>query len=220
MPSRIDKNCIPEKPDLQFESIYWSSHLENIAGLDEAGRGAWAGPVVAAAVILPMEKTIEEQLFGVRDSKQLSPEKRAELVPIIKSLAKAWGIGFSDNLEIDQFGILPATKLAMMRAIRALDLPPDHLLIDALFLPDLSVSQTSLIKGDRRSLSIAAASILAKTARDEFMVELHKEYPVYQFNCHKGYGTKIHQQKLSLYGKCVYHRETYKPIQALDIEKA
>lgn len=215
MPVRIDPSAIPKSPDLSFESILWSNQIRLVAGIDEAGRGAWAGPVVAAAVILPIDQPIQEILINVRDSKQLSPGQRAELAPLIKASVTAWGIGYSDNNEIDQWGILPATRMAMMRAVSALNNIPDHLLIDALFLPDLSTAQTALIKGDQRSLSIAAASILAKTARDAWMVTAHEDYPEYQFNRHKGYGTKLHQKRLIEFGKCCLHRTSYKPIREL-----
>lgn len=215
MTVRIDRSCIPISPDLNFETSLWSNHIHLVAGIDEAGRGAWAGPVVAAAVILPCDNTIEKLLSNVRDSKQLSPKLREEIAPLIKKYASAWGIGFADNLEIDQWGILPATRMAMMRAVAALGLSPDHLLIDALFLPDLATPQTELIKGDQRSLSIAAASILAKTARDAWMVAAHQDYPAYQFDRHKGYGTKLHQARLVENGKCCLHRRSYKPIREL-----
>jgi ribonuclease HII len=215
MTARIDRSCIPVSPDLYFETSLWLNHIRLVAGIDEAGRGAWAGPVTAAAVILPMDRTIEKLLSKVRDSKQLSPGQREEIAPLIKEKASAWSVGYADNLEIDQWGILPATRMAMMRAVAALELSPDHLLIDALFLPDLSTAQTALIKGDQRSLSIAAASILAKTARDAWMVAAHQDYPVYQFDRHKGYGTKLHQARLAENGKCCLHRRSYKPIREL-----
>jgi ribonuclease HII len=216
MPTRIDTSSIPKFPDLSFESALWVNMLKNIAGLDEAGRGAWAGPVVGAAVILPNLPLVAHTLYGVRDSKQLSPDRRALLAPLIKQHALSWGVGFSDNHEIDLMGILPATRLAMMRAIQVLAFVPDHLLIDALFLPDLAIGQTSLIKGDQRSLSIAAASILAKTARDEWMIGAHSKYPQYQFDHHKAYGTKLHRERLLKFGKCDLHRVTYQPIRELD----
>jgi ribonuclease HII len=131
-------------------------------------------------------------------------------------LAIAWAVGSADNNEIDRYGILPATRLAMLRAVAGLASFPDHLLIDALFLPDFDTPQTSLIKGDQRSLSIAAASILAKTTRDEWMINIHKDYPLYRFDLHKGYGTKLHQRNLAENGKCKLHRVTYKPVQLVE----
>jgi ribonuclease HII len=220
MPTRIDRSAIPAAPDLSFESALWANQIFRVAGLDEAGRGAWAGPVCAAAVILPNDSSIEQKLAGVRDSKELSPQRRAGLAPVIKQYALVWGVGFSDNLEIDQYGIISATRFAMQRAVKVLGVLPDHLLIDALFLPDLSMGQTALIKGDQRSLSIAAASILAKTTRDAWMVMAHEDFPVYRFDRHKGYGTKMHQKMLAEHGICELHRSTYKPIQGLEKPKA
>lgn len=214
MPARIDPTSIPASPDLSFESALWSNCLPLVAGLDEAGRGAWAGPVVAAAVILPCQIDILHSLAGVRDSKQLSPDARLQLAPVIKQLSLSWGIGFADNQEIDRLGILPATRLAMCRALHELKQPPDYLLLDALFLPDEDTPQTSLIKGDQRSLSIAAASILAKTARDAWMTRIHEEYPIYGFDRHKGYGTRLHQERLKTHGKCALHRVTYRPVSS------
>ncbi|MCX6055729.1 MAG: ribonuclease HII [Chloroflexi bacterium] len=213
MPARMDSSQIPDSPNLHFESSLWSDSILHIAGLDEAGRGAWAGPVVAAAVVLPNDPSIVEALFGVRDSKQLSPEKRTLLSPRIKNIALAWGVGFSDPLEIDHFGIVPATRIAMQRALQDLKISPDHLLLDALFLPENPTPQTALIKGDQRSLTIAAASILAKTARDDWMLDMHIEHPEYGFDRHKGYGTKIHQNALLKNGKTPIHRLSFKPLR-------
>ena len=206
-------------PDLSLESVLWSNNLQYIAGVDEAGRGAWAGPVVAAAVILPCETHVEILLDGVRDSKQLSPKKRCLLAPIIKQYALAWGVGFADNREIDLYGIIAATRFAMMRALEVLSIQPEHILIDALFLPDVSTGQTSLIKGDQRSLSIAAASILAKKSRDDWMIKVDKEYPAYRFDRHKGYGTRLHQERLRAEGVCPLHRKTYQPILEINKKK-
>lgn len=153
--------------------------------------------------------------MGVRDSKELSPKKRNRFSPLIKSLSLTWAIGLADNTEIDQLGILPATRLAMGRAVNALIHTPDHLLIDALFLPDLEVGQTALIKGDQRSLSIAAASVLAKTARDEWMTDIHEVYTSYQFDRHKGYGTRLHQRHLDEEGYCPIHRTSYLPVKKI-----
>src|SRR5690606_25362685 len=138
-------------------------------GLDEAGRGAWAGPVVAAIVILPQNTNLEQRLFGVRDSKQMNTRQREYWAEIITGEALAWGVGFAEHSEIDQHGILPATRLSMERAMAQLTTLPDHLFIDALLLTDIDIPQSAFIKGDQRSLSIAAASILAKTSRDEHM---------------------------------------------------
>ena len=214
MPARIDPSQIPAAPDLKFENALWLQSIANIAGLDEAGRGAWAGPVMAAAVILPNDPGISNFLIGVRDSKQLSPERRNELAPLIRKVALACAVGECSAAEIDTFGILPATRLAMQRALQCLAMDAEHLLIDALFLPDVNIPQTALIKGDQRSLSIAAASILAKTNRDAWMVDCEKEYPQYAFARHKGYGTALHQQMLVHYGPSAIHRQSFAPIKA------
>jgi ribonuclease HII len=213
MPARIDPAQIPATPDLEFESSLWKCGIFLAAGLDEAGRGAWAGPVAAAAVILPVEPGIYVELIGVRDSKELTPEKRDLLVIKIKAKSFAYHVGFGSPEEIDRLGILPATRLAMQRAINGLKCFPEHLLIDALFLPDLAVPQTALIKGDQRSLSIAAASILAKTARDALMREYDQTYPQYGFARHKGYGTKMHIANLEKFGASPIHRMSFAPLK-------
>jgi len=215
MRNKFDPSEIPPVPDLSFERSLWSCEIHSVAGIDEAGRGAWAGPVYAAAVILPSDPFIETKLSGVRDSKQISPIKRTHLALLIKQFALAYAVAYADASEIDQLGILPANRLAMMRAVRALIIQPEHLLIDAMFLPDLEQGQTALIKGDQRSLSIASASILAKTERDAWMIAAHDQYPAYRFDLHKGYGTKTHQIGLIREGICDLHRKTYKPISIL-----
>lgn len=187
-----------------------------IAGLDEAGRGAWAGPVAAAAVVLPLDRDdLLEALVGVTDSKKLSPERREALVPVIKDVALDWGVGRATSTEIDEKGIIAATKLAMERALRKLTVTPDFLLIDAMQLEAhvMPVEQQKLIvKGDMQSLSIAAASILAKVHRDDFMVALDEQFPEYGFAGHKGYGTRQHRKRLSSHGPCHAHRHTFKPV--------
>lgn len=213
MPARIDPALIPLAPNVSFESSLWEEQVHLVAGLDEAGRGAWAGPVSAAAVILPPTSPFFPEFSKIRDSKQLSPGQRYALVPIIKQMALSWGIGFASSIEIDEMGILPATKLAMTRALNNLSLPPQHLLIDALFLPEIPIPQTALIKGDQRSLSIAAASILAKTSRDEWMIDLESREPGYCFASNKGYGTRSHQRALSGMGPGPHHRMTYAPVK-------
>jgi len=210
---KFDRELIPVAPDLSFEVPLWRQRYA-IAGLDEAGRGAWAGPVAAAAVILPKDEKVKSRLAGVRDSKQLKPAERTRLAEIIRAETTC-ATGMSSNIEIDELGILAATRLAMMRALAALTLKPDHLLLDALFLPDESLPQTALIKGDQRSLSIAAASILAKTSRDTWMTSAALEYPVYGFDRHKGYGTLYHQQMLSNFGPCPLHRRSFLPIRLI-----
>jgi ribonuclease HII len=214
MPAKIDPGLIPSAPNLEFETMLWSQGIRRVAGLDEAGRGAWAGPVAAASVILPPNFEILEILKGVRDSKELIPTRREILAAKIKESAIAWAVGMSSAAEIDELGILPATRLAMQRAIAALQEQPDHLLIDAFFLVDIDIPQTALVKGDQRSLSIAAASILAKTARDAIMRENDIKYPGYGFTAHKGYGTQLHQKSIDALGACPIHRMSFAPLQA------
>jgi ribonuclease HII len=184
-----------------------------VAGLDEAGRGAWAGPVVAAAVILNLGQGSTLRKAGVDDSKQLSPRQRDALVPIVQAACLSWGIGLADASEVDTLGIVPATRLAMRRAIDALSLSPDALLIDALRLPEVDLPQRAFPFADSISLSVAAASILAKVARDRLMIEMAAAYPGYGFDRHKGYGTQAHAAALKTLGACPAHRRTFKPIR-------
>jgi len=197
-------------PDLSYEKKLWLAH-EYFAGLDEAGRGALAGPVCVGAVICPPNLPHPLQtLGGVRDSKQLTPRKRDQLAPRIKKSALAWGIGFSSAAEIDGLGIVPATRLAASRALEAMPIFPDFLLTDfRLELPELDISQAALVKGDQRSLSIAAASILAKTARDALMIGLDVQYPQYGFARHKGYGCLSHRRAIISLGFSPVHRKTF-----------
>jgi ribonuclease HII len=180
-----------------------------VAGIDDAGRGALAGPVSAAAVILPQDPAIGKWLKGVRDSKQLTPDQRATTREKILQVAIAWGVGYATNEEIDLIGILPATRLAAWRALESLPVSPAHLLLDYIFLPDIPMPQTALIKGDCRSLSIAAASILAKTARDDALRVYDLIYPGYGFAAHKGYGTDAHRAALQRLGACPLHRLSF-----------
>jgi ribonuclease HII len=215
---RFDPAELPISPNLTFEQDLWSSGLRYAAGLDEAGRGAWAGPVAAAAVILPVAvlpaaNGLMERLAGVRDSKQMSPRARAFWAGEIRAAAAGWGIGFASHAEIDALGILAATRLAMQRALETCALAADHLLIDALRLPDIPLPQTALIKGDARSLSIAAASVLAKTARDGLLTALDETYPGYGFARHKGYGTAVHREAIERLGPCPIHRMSFAPLR-------
>ncbi len=197
-------------PDLSHEKKLWLAY-KYVAGLDEAGRGALAGPVCVGAVLLPDDNPLLlRTLSGVRDSKQLTPRKRDQLAPRIKKIARAWGIGFASADEIDALGIVPATRLAASRALEAMSFIPDFLLTDfRLELPELDLSQTALVKGDQRSLSIASASILAKTARDKLMVELDPQYLQYGFARHKGYGTLAHRRMIAELGFSPVHRKTF-----------
>lgn len=197
------------KPDLTYENHLWSA-WRYIAGLDEAGRGALAGPVYVGAVILPQEKSIIKKLSGVHDSKLLNPTKRNLLSLQIKENVVAWGIGFSTAEEIDRLGIVPAIRLAASRAIEAMNFIPDFLLTDfRLELPELDIPQTAIVKGDQKSLSIASASILAKTARDEMMINLGKQFSEYHFSRHKGYGTLLHRETIKQFGYSAAHRKTF-----------
>ena len=189
-------------------------HITHIAGLDEAGRGALAGPVVAAAVILPLNDQIETLLHGVNDSKQLSAKKREVLFELICQHALAYGIGQQPAAVIDAIGILPANKLAMQTAVTQLTPTPQFLLIDGrIRLPQLNIRQQSIIRGDSQSLSIAAASILAKVTRDRLMCELDGQFPHYGFAQHKGYGTELHRAAIAQHGPCPQHRHSFAPIR-------
>jgi len=197
-------------PDLLHEKKLWRT-WQHIAGLDEAGRGALAGPVCVGTIILPSENPLLLQaLSGVRDSKQLTPRKRNQLAPRIKQVARAWGIGFASADEIDELGIVPATRLAANRALEFMQFFPEFLLTDfRLELPELDLPQAALVKGDQCSLSIASASILAKTARDELMIELDTRHPHYGFARHKGYGSLAHRRAISEFGFSPVHRKTF-----------
>ena len=190
---------------LKYERDLWKSGADYICGVDEVGRGPLAGPVVTAAVILPKDF----KLLGVDDSKKLSPKKRDELFDQIKEAAVAWAIGRREPERIDEINILEATKEAMLDAIENLSVRPDHVLIDAVHLKKLTIPQTSIIKGDANSVSIAAASIIAKVTRDREMVEMSKIYPGYAFESNKGYGTKAHYEGLKAQGPCPIHRKTF-----------
>ncbi len=205
-------------PSLRFERTYWVRKLNYVAGIDEVGRGAWAGPVVAGAVILPCERRNWRLLANVRDSKLLSPRQREALCEPIRSIALATGIGMATREEIDQLGIVPATRLAMQRAVAALAISPDALLIDALKLPALALPQTGIIRGDQLCLSIACASIIAKVTRDQMMIELDAELPGYAFAAHKGYGTAKHRAALEKLGASREHRTSFAPIRNLSIK--
>jgi ribonuclease HII len=207
------KPALPDRPTLDRELQLIQSGHALVAGIDEAGRGAWAGPVVAAAVILdPAEVS---SLDGVNDSKRLSPRQRDRLYQIVIDHCVAYGVGQGSVEEIDTIGILPATRLAMTRAVEALTPRPDALLIDAVRLPQVNKPQSVFNFADSISLSVAAASILAKVTRDRLMIELDAQYPAYRFARHKGYGTQIHQAALQSVGPCDLHRKSFRPISSL-----
>ena len=198
-------------PDTFFETQLWDSGLYHVAGLDEAGRGALAGPVAVGAVILPNDPGILSQtLAGVRDSKQMTPLERDSLAPRIKEVALTWSVAFASAEEIDTLGIVHATRLAALRALNQLAISPQYLLTDfRLELPQLEISQTALVKGDALCLSIAAASVLAKTARDELMRDLDGHYQGYGLGKHKGYGTQAHRLALKRLGTSPIHRKSF-----------
>lgn len=189
----------------EIEQLHYSKGIQFICGVDEAGRGPLAGPVCAAAVILPQNLDIP----GLDDSKKLSDKRRRELYPIIKEQAVAYGIAFADHKEIDEINILQATFLAMERAIAQLKVKPDFALIDGNREKDFGIPVETVVHGDSRSASIAAASILAKVTRDDYMLQMADIYPQYSFEIHKGYGTKAHYAALQNHGPCEIHRMTF-----------
>jgi ribonuclease HII len=202
---KIEDETIRLEKMLEYERELNKKGLTLVAGIDEAGRGPLAGPVVAAAVILPIGKKIE----GVNDSKKLSEKMRNKLYDIIIKEAVDYGIGIVDSDIIDEINILNASKLAMINAVKNLKIPPDYLLIDAVKL-DIEIPQMSIIKGDQKSLNIAAASIIAKVTRDNILAEYDKEYPEYGFNSHKGYGTSAHYDAINNSGIIEgFHRKTF-----------
>lgn len=210
---RFDPSLIPLNPDLSFERALWQQGLTLVAGIDEAGRGALAGPVAVGVVILPAGLAkIQSRLEGVRDSKQMRPEQRDYWAEQIKDIALDWQVGFGGADEIDALGIAAAVRLAAKRALKGLARPVEHLLIDYFRLNDVSTPQTALVKGDCRSLSIACASVLAKVARDALMGEMDARYPGYGFGRHKGYGTRAHLAALRALGPCAEHRRSFRPM--------
>jgi ribonuclease HII len=208
----------PHLPNMRQERALIRQGHALVAGIDEAGRGAWAGPVVAAAVILPVGVMRMSGLCGVRDSKLLSPSQREALFPMILQGALAVGVGMASHDEIDGMGIVSATRRAMKRAVEALTTAPGALLIDAVKLPDVPLPQHVLFHADTRCLSVAAASIVAKVTRDRWMADLDAQYPGYGFARHKGYGTQLHQQTLAQLGPSPVHRMTFEPVRAIHLK--
>lgn len=190
---------------LLYENEAKSKGYNVICGVDEAGRGPLAGPVFAAAVILPEGHIIE----GVNDSKKLSEKKRDLLFDKIIDECVCYSIGTASEREIDEINILQATFLAMKRAVDGLEIKPDLALVDGNQIPPVNADVLTIVKGDGKSASIAAASIIAKVSRDRYMIELAKQYPQYEFERHKGYGTKLHYEKIAEYGICEAHRKTF-----------
>jgi ribonuclease HII len=215
---RGEEDTMRTDPSLAFERKLWQGGFCHIAGLDEAGRGALAGPVAVGAVILPNDPHLlshskasqNNNLRGVRDSKQMTPLERESAAVRIKEIALTWGVGFASSEEIDTEGIVRATRLAALRAVQELSMWPEYLLTDfRLELPQLDIWQTSLVKGDALCLSIAAASVLAKTARDACMREMDAQAPGYGLGKHKGYGTQAHRLALRELGYSPVHRRTF-----------
>ncbi|MBZ6526433.1 ribonuclease HII [Aerococcaceae bacterium DSM 111021] len=206
---KLEKELLDHQNRLQYEvNLYSNPNVTYIAGIDEVGRGPLAGPVVAASVILPQDM---DRLVGINDSKTLSHAKRVQYADLIKEVALAYSVVEIDNNGIDKVNILEATKQAMLKSVNELPIKPNHLLIDALTL-NTTIPQTEIIKGDERSISIAAASIIAKVHRDELMVKYHDLYPEFQFDKNMGYGTKNHLEALHNYGYTPIHRHSFSPV--------
>lgn len=199
-------------PGLAYETALYVRGIQRIAGVDEAGRGPLAGPVTAAAVMLPRGFTCP----GLDDSKKISAARREHFYQILTSNQEiVWAVAYADREEIDRLNILRATHLAMARAVMALVPPPDHCLIDGLPVRDFPFPHDAIVKGDSLSLSIAAASIVAKVTRDRIMREIDREFPQFGFAKHKGYGTKAHLEALRIHGPCRHHRRSFQPIAQL-----
>lgn len=208
----VKEKHVPKWPTLRHERKLWAQGINYVAGADEVGRGALAGAVYAAAVILPA--SIERQLKGVRDSKQMTAAEREELAPRIKEKALAWAVACASVEEIDEINILQASYLATRRALQALSVQPQHLLLDAIKLVGAAVPQTAIVGGDARVLSISAASVLAKTARDAELRSLDALFPAYGFASHKGYATEEHRAAIAAHGPCPQHRRSFWPMRA------
>ena len=209
----------PHRPTWDEEDALWRRGHRLVAGVDEVGRGPLAGPVVAAAIVLPPSllprRTLPSWLHQVRDSKLVPPKLREKLAPLLRESALAVGVGAASHAEIDQVGILPATRMAMRRAIEQIAPPPDFVLIDAVALPDSDIPYKAIIHGDTTCFSIAAASIVAKVFRDQLMVGLDTQYPGYGFAAHKGYPTPRHLASLQRLGPSPVHRRCYAPVRRL-----
>ncbi len=205
---------------LAYETAYWSQSSGCLAGVDEAGRGCLAGPVVAGAVSIAPEwiyTLYTGQLANLNDSKKLTPLQRDHFFEILTHCEGVhWAIGMCSAEEIDEKNILVATHLAMRRAIKALDISVDHVLVDGLPVKGLPCSSTAIVQGDGKSILIAAASVVAKVSRDRHMCMLHEQYPCYGFNAHKGYGVSEHLAALFRHGSCPEHRHTFRPVQDVD----
>jgi ribonuclease HII len=201
---------VPLTPDEVFECEAWARGFRRIAGLDEVGCGPLAGPVVAAAVILPRRC---RTLLGLRDSKRLNERQREAFYELIREVAFGFGVGIVDEKIIDSVNIRQAARRAMQQALLQLSPPPDFLILDAIRLPEVAIEQRMVIKGDGLCMSIAAASVLAKVTRDRLMAEAHRRFPQYGFLTHKGYATAEHLRSLRRYGPCSLHRRSFSPIR-------
>lgn len=190
---------------LEFEKEALAKGYKSVCGVDEAGRGPLAGPVCSAAVILPEGVIID----GVNDSKKLSEKKRESLFDVIREQALSYSIAYATVDEIEEINILNATMLAMRRAIDGLDIKADYAMIDGNKIPPIDIDAECIVKGDAKSMSIACASILAKVSRDRLLYKYAEEYPMYGFDKHKGYGTKVHREAILKYGPCPYHRKSF-----------
>ncbi|MBU2250019.1 ribonuclease HII [Patescibacteria group bacterium] len=196
--------------DFLEEKDFFNKGYKIIAAIDEAGRGPLAGPVIAACVVFCVDQEISEGLKQINDSKKISSKKREMLYPLIKRSFLEVGVGICDNQTIDRINILQATFLAMKKALGAIKQKPDFIILDGGFkIPNLSLQQEAIVKGDEKILTIAAASIIAKVERDRLMMEFHNQYPQYGFDQHKGYGTKLHIEQLKQYGPCPIHRLSF-----------
>lgn len=206
-------------PNLKEEEKLYAQNYQYVAGVDEVGRGAWAGSVVAAAIIMKNEKgkmkNGRRRIYKIRDSKSILAKKRETLFQKIKEQCLDYSIGIVEAEIIDKIGIGVASKLAMKRAISNLKIKPDFILIDAFKLPEIKIPTKAIKKGDRYCLSIASASIVAKVVRDKMMIQAHQKFPRYGFDKHKGYGTRLHQERLKKYGHCSLHRKSFSPIKNL-----
>jgi ribonuclease HII len=206
-------------PDFRVEALLWGQGLQRVAGVDEAGRGSWAGPVVAAAVVLPSAADCIEELVDVRDSKLLTARQRELAADVIRNLAVDVGIGVAPVEVVDELGLSCAGQLAFWRAVRSLSIPPEFLLVDGFPLWSDSVPQAAILQGDQRCLSIAAASIIAKVTRDEIMRGLDLSAPGYGFAQNCGYGTAGHREALRQFGPSPFHRRSFEPVSAATLQR-
>ena len=213
----------PSAPGVDHEQSLARQGYLAVAGVDEVGRGAWAGPLVAAAVVLPPATSdrvaawLLDQLAGVRDSKLLTPQRRDAWCAAIEAVALGIGVGSVTASDVDRLGLAAANREALRRAVAALPHPPDYLLLDTFPLPTAPLPQRAIVRGDRLCLSIAAASIVAKVARDRTLVALDADYPAYGFARHKGYGTRDHHDALLRHGPCPEHRRSFAPLRAVTL---